>query len=212
MTVSFQSWKQLYIHKCLFVCSSVRQLVTETPKQLEIIILPHSSFNLHHPSFILQLLSFWDIWHSISVTVSVKGGGTSTPVPSKVYPSDLHRLSFDRVSNNFFTLHFVIKLSWRNADKRDALSTNSLVVLILKIIFDSISRILIFGIWMFVHNNGKFSSFYTVTAYYSAVLLLLLFNLSFNHERELTSMRFWIGKKYVLRSVYLTKYFLKEYY
>ena len=45
--------KQLYIYKCLSICSSVHQSVTETPQELEIIIPHHSSFNLHCSSFIL---------------------------------------------------------------------------------------------------------------------------------------------------------------
>jgi len=81
----------------------------------------------------------------------------------------------------------------RNADKKDALTTNSLLVLILKIIFDSVSRILIFGIWMFVLNNGQFSTFYVVVGYYAAVLTLIIFNLVLNWEWELFSSRFWIG-------------------
>ena len=68
ISLNFQSWKQLYNHKCLSVCSSI----TKTPQQLEMIILHPSSlifhpssFILHHSSsflihlsFILQLLSF----------------------------------------------------------------------------------------------------------------------------------------------------------
>ena len=82
----------------------------------------------------------------------------------------------------------------RNSDKKDALSTNSLVVLILKIIFDSVSRILIFGIWMFVINKGQFSTTYTVIGYYAAVMALVVFNLCFSWDRQILSSRFWIGK------------------
>ena len=58
---TFQSQKQLYNHKCLFM----RLSVSKTHQQLEIIILHLSSFIfhpssviLHHLSFLLQLLSF----------------------------------------------------------------------------------------------------------------------------------------------------------
>ena len=49
--------KRLYIHKCLFVCLTVSQSVTETSQQLEIIILHHSSFIILH-SFFIQFATF----------------------------------------------------------------------------------------------------------------------------------------------------------
>ena len=96
----------------------------------------------------------------------------------------------------------------RNADKKDALSTKSFVALIAKIIFDSISRIMIFGIWMFVLHNGHFNTYCTVTVYYTCVLLLIIFNLLFNWDTNFCSMRFWIGIFIYLSKMYVYNYHL----
>ena len=64
--LDFQSRKQLYIHKCLFVCQSQKPLNSLKSSSFIIlhhsssffIILHHSSSFFIHPSFILQLLSF----------------------------------------------------------------------------------------------------------------------------------------------------------
>ena len=64
MIFALFSHKSKSMSVCTFVCLSISQSVTETPQQLEIIILHHPSFNNQHssffihPSFITRLLSF----------------------------------------------------------------------------------------------------------------------------------------------------------
>ena len=61
--------------------------------------------------------------------------------------------------------------------------------------FDSISRILLFSTWLYVVNDGQFSSTKTVIAYYSTLLVLLVFNSILNKQNDYTSARNWIGKE-----------------
>ena len=66
--------------------------------------------------------------------------------------------------------------------------------LLLKTLFDSISRILLFATWLYVINDGQFSSTKTVIAYYSTFTLLFIFNAIFNKQKDYTSSRTWIGR------------------
>ena len=75
-------------------------------------------------------------------------------------------------------------LKFRNGEKNNALSAKSVAVLVIKIMLDALSRTLIFGIWMYVYNNGQFSTDLTVKTYYSAVMILLLFNLFFSWNKS----------------------------
>ena len=70
--------------------------------------------------------------------------------------------------------------------------------------FDSISRIILFSTWLYVVNDGQFSSTKTVIAYYSTFSVLFIFNCIFNKQQDFTKARTWIGnieleswKKYV---------------
>ena len=60
--------------------------------------------------------------------------------------------------------------------------------------FDSISRILLFSTWLYVINEGQFSSCRTIIAYYLTLIYLLIFNTIFNKQKDYTSARTWIGK------------------
>ena len=84
----------------------------------------------------------------------------------------------------------------RNRAKKDSLTTPNLVFLMLKTVFDCTSRIIIYSTFMFVVNDGEFSTLLTVAAYYStfAVLLLLLFNIIINGKDNYCSAQIWIGK------------------
>ena len=64
----------------------------------------------------------------------------------------------------------------------------------MKTTFDCVSRILLFSTWLYVVNDGQFSSAKTVTAFYSTFLLLVVFNTVFNKTGEYCSARTWTGK------------------
>ena len=83
----------------------------------------------------------------------------------------------------------------RNRTKEEALNVKSIAVLILKTMFDATSRILIFSIWMYVSNQGQFSSMSTLTGFYILVVVLVMFNLVFSRRLDLKSFSFWTGKK-----------------
>ena len=75
--------------------------------------------------------------------------------------------------------------------------------MLLKTTFDSISRILLFSNWLYVINDGQFSSTKTVIAYYSTFLVLFIFNSIFNRQNDFTSARTWIGKIKSLSWIFL---------
>ena len=60
--------------------------------------------------------------------------------------------------------------------------------------FDSISRILLYSTWLYVINDGQFSSTKTLIAYYSTLMVLIVFNTTFNKQKDYTTARTWIGK------------------
>ena len=70
----------------------------------------------------------------------------------------------------------------------------NLVFLLLKTVFDCISRLIIFATFMFVVNDGQFSAVMTVTAYYSTVAVLMTFNIITNSNENYFSAKTWIGK------------------
>ena len=82
---------------------------------------------------------------------------------------------------------------FRNRAKKNSFTTLNLTFLLLKTMFDSISRILLFSTWLYVINDGQFSSTKTVIAYYSTLMVLLIFNTLFN-KQDHSATRTWIGK------------------
>ena len=69
----------------------------------------------------------------------------------------------------------------------------NMVFLLMKTMFDCIARIAIFSTWLYVTNNGRFSSSQSVIAYYSTFILLVFFNIIFNKTDDYCSLRTWIG-------------------
>ena len=63
----------------------------------------------------------------------------------------------------------------------------------LKTIFATISRVTLFSAWLYVTNEGKFSSLKTLMGYYSIVLALVIFHLIFNNKRPSYSSAYYIG-------------------
>ena len=82
---------------------------------------------------------------------------------------------------------------FRNRAKKNSFTTLNLTFLLLKTMFDSISRILLFSTWLYVINDGQFSSTKTLIAYYSTLMVLLIFNTLFN-KQDHSATRTWIGK------------------
>ena len=59
----------------------------------------------------------------------------------------------------------------------------------LKVILDSVARILLFSSWLYVVNNGVFSSVYTLAGYYTVIGVLVIFNIVTSNNREFSSAR-----------------------
>ena len=78
-----------------------------------------------------------------------------------------------------------------------------MVFLLMKTTFDCVSRILLFSTWLYVVNDGQFSSAKTVLAFYSTFLLLVIFNIVFNKTDEYYSAKTWTGKMNNQRSIKL---------
>ena len=74
------------------------------------------------------------------------------------------------------------------------MTTLNLAFLLLKTIFDCTSRILLFAMFMFVVNEGQFSTMMTVKAYYTTVTVLMALNIVFNDNETYCSARTWIGR------------------
>ena len=75
----------------------------------------------------------------------------------------------------------------RNRAKRNSFTVLNLVFLLLKTTLDCVARIVLFSTWLYVQNEGQFSSARTVIAYYSTFMVLVLFNAFFTkHEKNVT--------------------------
>ena len=83
------------------------------------------------------------------------------------------------------------------------MTTLNLAFLLLKTIFDCTSRILLFATFMFVVNDGQFSTIMTVKVYYTTVAVIMAYNIVFNDNETYCSARTWIGgyQKYVNKNV-----------
>ena len=73
------------------------------------------------------------------------------------------------------------------------MTTLNLAFLLLKTIFDCTSRILLFATFMFVVNEGQFSTIMTLTAYYTTVVVIMAFNIVINDNETYCSAKTWIG-------------------
>ena len=86
----------------------------------------------------------------------------------------------------------------RNKDKNEALAARNILILVLKVLMDLVSRVLIFFIFMIVHNNGQFSPMRTLTSFYTMVGIMTIFNIVFNERRNFCSAKYWLGECYIL--------------
>ena len=81
------------------------------------------------------------------------------------------------------------------------MTTHNLAFLLLKTISDCTSRILLFATFMFVVNDGQFSTMMTVTAYYTTVAVIMAYNIVFNDNETYCSARTWIGGYQINRTL-----------
>lgn len=87
-------------------------------------------------------------------------------------------------------------LIFRNTDKAQALDFKNLLLFIVKVICDVISRVSIFGAWIYTTNSGTFSTAMATGCFYSLALVNFLENMAFSiHKGEdILSIRNLTGK------------------
>ena len=83
--------------------------------------------------------------------------------------------------------------SLRNRAKGNCLTKRSVGSMMLKTIFACVSRVMLFSAWLYVTNEGQFSSLKTLVGYYSIVLALIIFHFFFNNKRPSCSSAYCIG-------------------
>ena len=88
--------------------------------------------------------------------------------------------------------------SYRNKDKNEALPPLNIIVLLLEVFMDVVSRVLIFFVFMIVYNDGHFSPQGTLIFFYKVVGIMLIFNVVFNERRNFCSSKYWLGECYIL--------------
>ena len=67
-------------------------------------------------------------------------------------------------------------------------------LLVLKIFFESLSKVLMASTCIYVANEGRFDALQTIIGFYACVFLMIVFNMIFT-RRPLSSPESWIGKK-----------------
>ena len=82
----------------------------------------------------------------------------------------------------------------RNKEKNEALAMRNILILMLKVLMDIVSRFLIFFIWMIIDKNGKFSPTRTVSSFYTMVGIMIIFNIVFNARKNIRSTKYWLGE------------------
>ena len=75
--------------------------------------------------------------------------------------------------------------------------------LLLKTTLDCVARIVLFSTWLYVQNEGQFSSARTVIAYYSTFMVLLFFNAFFTKREKNVTRRNMTGTKSNIFSIIL---------
>ena len=104
------------------------------------------------------------------------------------------KIRFNLISQFYATKLFFIS----NKNKNEALAPLNILVLVLKVLMDLVSRVLIFFIFMIVHNNGQFSPWRSLTSFYTMVGIMTLFNIVFNERRNFCSAKYWLGECSIL--------------
>ena len=63
----------------------------------------------------------------------------------------------------------------------------------MKTTLDCVARITLFSAFLYVLNEGQFSSTKTVIAYYSTFMVLMIFNIIVNKNKDFYSAKNWTG-------------------
>ena len=100
--------------------------------------------------------------------------------------------------------------NFRNRSKGGAFLPTHLACLLAKTTLDCVSRLLLFSTWMYVLNEGQFSTGMTVGAYYATFTLLLVFHAIFNKNINFWSAKNLIGM-YIYSSLTFKMFSLKFY-
>ena len=103
--------------------------------------------------------------------------------------------SIYKIRFEFLNISIEIKVFLSDKDKNEALAPTNIIVLVVKVLMDLVSRVLIFFAFMIVHNDGKFSPMRTLTSFYTMVAIMIIFNIVFNKSRDICSFKYWIGKQ-----------------
>ena len=87
----------------------------------------------------------------------------------------------------------------RNSVKNEAFRANYFVVFFGKVLFDAISKLILFGTWMLTFTNWKLSLNLIVAFYYGMVLLFMIANIGFCliEKEQIVSLRNMIGNYFV---------------
>ena len=114
-------------------------------------------------------------------------------------------LSFASFAKSFYSIRsenllksgFILIMFFqiRNRAKKNSFTSLNLVFLLLKTTLDCVARIVLFSTWLYVQNEGQFSSARTVIAYYSTFMVLLFFNAFFTKREKNVTRRNMIGTK-----------------
>ena len=85
---------------------------------------------------------------------------------------------------------------FRNTDKSQALDFKNLLVFLLKVISDVVSRVAILGAWLYTTNEGNFSSAMVTGFFYTLAVVNFLeyMAFSFHNGEEIVSFRNLTGK------------------
>ena len=72
----------------------------------------------------------------------------------------------------------------------------NILILVLKVLMDLVSRVLIFFIFMIVHHKGQFSPMSTLISFYTMVGIMTIFNVIFNERNNFKSAKYWLGESF----------------
>ena len=105
----------------------------------------------------------------------------------------LELISLSPIISNLYNIHC------SNNNKNEALKARHKIILVLKVLMDLVSRVLIFFIFMIVHDSeGRFSPGRTLISFYTMVVTMTIFNIVFNERRNFCSLKYWLGECYIL--------------
>ena len=82
---------------------------------------------------------------------------------------------------------------YRSRTRQGSYETRNLLGLMSVTIFAAMSRVLLFSIWLYVFNNGQFSSIMTLIAYYTFFSMIIVFHIVVNKKKPVFSFPFVLG-------------------